>query len=53
MKKAYPGIKIIPYSEMPEHHLLETVETTNSESEELIAVLRDKGCDAVISGNAG
>ncbi len=53
LKKNYPGIKIIPYNEMPHHHLLENPGNTNAESEALIAALKAKGCDAVISGNGG
>lgn len=53
LKKKYPGIKVIPYTEMPRHHMTEIPGVTNPESEELIAALKEKGCDAVISGNAG
>jgi hypothetical protein len=53
LKKKYPGIKVIPYTEMPKHHMMEIPGVTNAESEELIAALKEKGCDAVISGNAG
>ena len=53
LKKKYPRIKIIPYSEMPKHHSMEDQGVTNDRSEELIAALKEKNCDAVISGNAG
>ncbi len=53
LKKKYPGIKIVPYTEMPKHHSMEDQGATNEGSEELIAALKEKGCDAVISGNAG
>lgn len=53
LQKRYPGVKIIPYTSMPHHHLLENPGVTNAESEALIAALKAKGCDAVISGNGG
>jgi hypothetical protein len=53
LKKKYPGIKVVPYTEMPKHHLMENPGVTNAESEALIAALKEKGCDAVVSGNAG
>lgn len=53
LKKKYPGIKVIPYTEMPRHHMMENPGVANAESEALIAALKEKGCDAVISGNAG
>jgi hypothetical protein len=53
LKQKYPGIKIVPCTEMPVHHTMESVGIENEPSNELIAALREKGCDAVISGNAG
>ena len=53
LKKKYPGIKVIPYTDMPISHNMEDPGITNAPSEALIAALKEKGCDAVISGNAG
>jgi hypothetical protein len=53
LKKNYPGINVIPYTEMPIHHMMEDPGIANEASEALIAALKEKGCDAVISGNAG
>jgi hypothetical protein len=53
LQKKYPGVKIVPYSEMPPHHMLENPGVTNPASEALVAALKEKGCDAVISGNGG
>ena len=49
LKKRYPTIKFIPYSEIPESnvHAIEDVVKA------LPDVFRQKGCDALISGNAG
>ena len=53
LKEKYPGIKVIPYTEMPKHHSMEDQGITNEESEKLITAIKEKHCDAVISGNAG
>ena len=53
LKKKYPGVKVVSYSDLPPHHMLENPGVTNAASDELIAALKEKGCDAVISGNGG
>jgi hypothetical protein len=53
LRQKYPGVKIVPYTEMPPHHMLENPGVTNAASEALIAALKAKQCDAVISGNGG
>jgi len=53
LKKKYPGIKVIPFTDMPIHHTMEDPGITNAPSDALIAALKGNGCDAVISGNAG
>ena len=53
LRKKYPGVKIVSYTDMPRHHMIENPGVTNAESEVLIAALKEKGCDAVISGNGG
>ena len=54
LKKKYPGVKVIPYTEMP----VCTIETMGPDTraktiKSLIAAFKEKGCDAVISGNGG
>ena len=53
LEKKYPGIKIIPYTEMPLAHLAEKPGTPQTLSMALQAEFKKKGCDAVISGNGG
>jgi hypothetical protein len=53
LKKQYPGIKIVPFNEMPIAPLPETPGSPRKESEALLAVFKDKGCSAVITGNGG
>jgi len=52
LRDRYPGIRIIPYSEFP----LITIASLHPQDKEktlesLRAVLKEKGCDAVITGN--
>ena len=53
LKKQYPGIKIVPYTEMPNAFLPEPPGTARKQSEALQALYKEKGCNAVISGNGG
>ena len=53
LKKQYQDVKIIPYTEMPEAFLPEPPGAPRKESEALQAVFKEKGCNAVISGNGG
>jgi len=52
LRKRYPSVKIIPYSEFP----LITIASLHPQDKEktlesLRAALKEKGCDAVITGN--
>ena len=53
LKKQYPGIKIVPYHDMPVAPLPEPAGVPRKESEALQAAFKAKGCDAVIVGNGG
>ncbi len=53
LKKQYPGIKIVPYTDMPNAFLPEPPGIPKKQSEALQALYKEKGCDAVISGNGG
>jgi hypothetical protein len=53
LKKRYPGIKIVTYTELPDAPEPELVGTPQTASEALQAALKAKGCDAVITGNGG
>ena len=46
LQKRFPDIKIIPYTEFP------ILNTYQDETEVLSQLLREKGCDGVIVGNA-
>ena len=53
LKKQYPGVKIVPYTDMPNAFLPEPPGTPRKQSEALQALYKEKGCNAVISGNGG
>ena len=51
MSKQYPGIKFVPYSDLPDTHGRFVSETDLPTL--LPKVLKERGCQAVISGNGG
>ena len=53
LKKKYPGIRIIPYTEIDAAVRAAGGERPWTEPAILQAVLKKKGCDVVISGNGG
>ena len=54
LKERYPEIKIIPYTEIDAAIQAAGRENPSAEEAEILqAVLKEKGCDALISGNGG
>ena len=55
LKARYPGLKLIPYTEMPGFNPLvyTSPKTRYNAITEVVDALRSNGCDAVISGNGG
>lgn len=53
LSKKYPTAKLIPYAEMPRSFKAPAPGTTTTERTALEAAFRDRGCDAVITGNGG
>jgi hypothetical protein len=53
LKKQYPGVNIVPYTDMPDAFLPEPPGSPREQSEALRAIFKEKGCNAVISGNGG
>jgi hypothetical protein len=51
--KKYPTVKVIPYTEMPRSFKAPAPGTITPERVALAATFKEKGCDAVISGNGG
>jgi hypothetical protein len=53
LSKKYPTIKIVPFTEMPVAVRVHAPGIATPERTALEAALKEKGCDAVISGNGG
>jgi len=53
LKERFPDVKIIPYTDVPYASLKGTPSYQRKVLDEIIHVLREKGADAVITGNGG
>jgi hypothetical protein len=53
LKKQYPDLKIIQYTDLPNAFLPEPPGTPKKQSEALQAAYKQKGCNAVVTGNGG
>jgi hypothetical protein len=51
LQRKFPGLKIIPYTEFPHAPGSDHPARQRSHARRMAALARDKGCDAVISGN--
>ncbi len=51
LQKRYPDIKVIPYSEFPIQWLSQDTTTIKQRVATAVALMLEKGCDAVITGN--
>ena len=47
----YPSLRIIPYTEFPHVHVADNPAKQRERVELVARLAREKGCDAVISGN--
>ncbi|MBI4191017.1 MAG: hypothetical protein HY525_10825 [Betaproteobacteria bacterium] len=53
LKERFPDVKIVPYTELPYASLKGTPSYQRQVLQQIIAGLKEKGADAVISGNGG
>ena len=55
LKARYPGLKLIPYTEMPGFNpiVYTSPQTRHNAIAEVVDALRTSGCDAIVSGNGG
>jgi len=53
LKQRYPEVKIVPYTDIPRASLKGTPAYQKQVLNDIIATLRDKGAEAVITGNGG
>jgi hypothetical protein len=51
LKQRYPTLKIIPYTEFPSNYGGETLREQIDSAKKLALSFKERGCDAVISGN--
>lgn len=51
LRQRYPGIRIIPYTEFPHFYGGDNPTQQRALANELASMAKEKGCDAVISGN--
>lgn len=51
LKKKYPGVKVIPYTEFPFFYGADNPTDQKELARRIAALAREKGCDALISGN--
>ncbi|HWC28762.1 MAG TPA: hypothetical protein VG845_01660 [Dehalococcoidia bacterium] len=53
LKQRYPGVRIIPYTELPASFVGGDTATHRRIAQEVAAQAKQKGCDALITGNGG
>jgi hypothetical protein len=51
LNERFPKLRIIPYTEFPHAHGSDNPTQQRERAQQVAALARDKGCDAVISGN--
>ncbi len=51
LKAAYPSVKVVPYTEFPHAPGSDNPARQRELAREIAARVKEKGCDAVISGN--
>ncbi len=53
LKQRYPGVRIVPYTDLPASFVGGDPATHRRVAQEVAAMAREKGCDALIAGNGG
>lgn len=53
LKEKFPGIKIIPFNEFPTVYVGGDPESQKKTAREIAALAKERGCDAIITGNGG
>jgi len=52
-KEKYPGIRIIPFTEFPIVYVGGDAASQKKTAREIAALAKERGCDAIITGNGG
>ena len=53
LKERFPDVRIIPFTEFPYSSLRGTPAHQRELDDQMVALAKEKGCDAVITGNGG
>jgi hypothetical protein len=53
LTRRFPGVRIIPYTELPASFVGGDPATHRRVAQEVAALAKEKGCDALITGNGG
>ena len=53
LKQRFPGVRIVPYTELPASYVGGDTATHRRVAQEVAAAAKEKGCDALITGNGG
>ena len=53
LKQQFPGVRIIPFTELPASFVGGDPATHRRIAQEVAVLAKEKGCDALISGNGG
>jgi hypothetical protein len=53
LKQRYPGVRILPFTELPASFVGGDPATHRRIAQEVAALAKQKGCDALITGNGG
>ena len=51
LREKYPGIRIVPFTEFPHVWVSDSPTRQRELAREIAALAKEKGCDAIISGN--
>jgi hypothetical protein len=52
-KEKFPGVKVIPFTEFPTVFVGGDPESQKKTAREIAALAKERGCDAIITGNGG
>jgi hypothetical protein len=53
LQQRYPGVQVIPYTDLPASFVGGDAAYHRTVAKEIAALAKEKGCDALISGNGG
>lgn len=51
LQKRYPSLRIIPYTDFPHTHVSDDPAKQRERAAQFALLAREKGCDAIMSGN--